>query len=115
LLRRVRDFAEVKNQGKVDLITAKKALELLEVDEKGFDPMDRRILEIIIHRHNGGPVGIESIAASLSEQKDTLEDVYEPYLIQEGFLLRTPRGRVVTDLAYYHLGLTPPKSLNTTL
>lgn len=105
LLRRVRDFADVKNNGVVDLSCARQALELLEVDKRGFDPMDRRILEIIINRHAGGPVGIESIAASVSEQKDTIEDVYEPYLIQEGFLLRTPRGRVVTDLAYEHLGI----------
>lgn len=107
LLRRVRDYAEVKNQGVVDRRCAHQALVMLEVDEKGFDPMDRKILETIIHRHAGGPVGIESIAASLSEQKDTLEDVYEPYLIQEGFLLRTPRGRMVTKLAYEHLGLKP--------
>lgn len=111
LLRRVRDYADVKFDGKVNLDCAKGALELLEVDQKGFDPMDRKILEIVIYRHGGGPVGIESIAASLSEQKDTLEDVYEPYLIQEGFLLRTPRGRVVTDLAYQHLGLEPPKKV----
>lgn len=110
LLKRVRDFADVKNSGRVDLGCAKKALDMLEVDQKGFDPMDRKILEIIIHRHGGGPVGVESIAASLSEQKDTLEDVYEPYLIQEGFLLRTPRGRTVTKLAYEHLGLKPVKS-----
>lgn len=108
LLRRVRDYAQVKNAGKVDLLCARKALDMLEVDERGFDPMDRKILETIIHRHGGGPVGVESIAASLSEQKDTLEDVYEPYLIQEGFLLRTPRGRVVTELAYRHLGVKMP-------
>lgn len=110
LLKRVRDFADVRNAGKVDLACAKKALDMLEVDQKGFDPMDRKILETIIHRHGGGPVGVESIAASLSEQKDTLEDVYEPYLIQEGFLLRTPRGRIVTKLAYEHLGLKPKQN-----
>jgi len=108
LLKRVRDFAEVKNRGQVDLATAKSALELLDVDAEGFDLMDRRILEIIIERHGGGPVGVETIAASLSEQKDTLEDVYEPYLLQEGFLLRTPRGRMVTEKAYAHFGLAAP-------
>lgn len=107
LLRRVRDFAEVKRDGDIDSQCAKEALSLLEVDEKGFDPMDRRILETVIHRYGGGPVGIEALAASVSEQKDTLEDVYEPYLIQEGFLMRTPRGRMVTKQAYLHLGLKP--------
>ncbi len=109
LLKRVRDFAEVKNRGQVDLVTARGALQLLDVDAEGFDLMDRRILEIIIERHGGGPVGVETIAASLSEQKDALEDVYEPYLIQEGFLLRTPRGRMVSEKAYAHFGLVPPK------
>lgn len=109
LLKRVRDFAEVKNRGQVDLATARGALELLDVDAEGFDLMDRRILEIIIERHGGGPVGVETIAASLSEQKDALEDVYEPYLIQEGFLLRTPRGRMVSEKAYAHFGLVPPR------
>jgi len=105
LLKRVRDYADVKNNGLINLNCAKTALEMLEVDAKGFDPMDRKILEVIIHRHDGGPVGIETLAASLSEQKDTLEDVYEPYLIQEGFLLRTPRGRMATKTAYEHLGI----------
>ncbi|MBU0506348.1 MAG: Holliday junction branch migration DNA helicase RuvB [bacterium] len=108
LLKRVRDYADVKYDGHIDLTCAQKGLELLEVDTKGFDPMDRKILKTIIERHGGGPVGIEALAASLSEQKDTLEDVYEPYLLQEGFLLRTPRGRVVTKLAYDHMGI--PKS-----
>lgn len=105
LLKRVRDYADVKNSGMIDLDCARLALEMLEVDVRGFDLMDRRILEVIIHRHDGGPVGIETIAASLSEQKDTLEDVYEPFLIQEGFLMRTPRGRMATRLAYEHFGL----------
>lgn len=105
LLKRVRDYADVKNSGMIDLDCARLALEMLEVDVRGFDLMDRRILEIIIHRHDGGPVGIDTIAASLSEQRDTLEDVYEPYLIQEGFLMRTPRGRMATKLAYEHFGL----------
>jgi holliday junction DNA helicase RuvB len=108
LLKRVRDYADVKYDGHIDLTCAQKGLELLEVDVKGLDPMDQKILKTIIERHGGGPVGIEALAASLSEQKDTLEDVYEPYLLQEGFLLRTPRGRVVTKLAYDHLGI--PKS-----
>ena len=108
LLKRVRDFADVRNRGIVDLGCARKALELLEVDERGFDAMDRRILELIIHQHSGGPVGIETIAATVNEKRDTLEDIYEPYLLQEGFLLRTPRGRVATSLAYEHLGC-PPK------
>jgi Holliday junction DNA helicase RuvB len=106
LLKRVRDYAEVKNKGFVDQTCAGKALEMLEVDRRGFDPMDRKILETIIRHHDGGPVGVETIAASVGEQKDTLEDVYEPYLIQEGFLLRTPRGRVVTERAYQHMGLS---------
>ncbi|MBF0106363.1 MAG: Holliday junction branch migration DNA helicase RuvB [Deltaproteobacteria bacterium] len=105
LLKRVRDYADVKNNGKIDLDCAKRGLEMLEVDEMGFDPMDRKLLEIIIHQHSGGPVGIESLAASVSEQKDTLEDVYEPYLIQEGFLIRSPRGRMATKKAYAHFGL----------
>ncbi len=81
---------------------------MLEIDNMGLDAMDRRLLRLIIEQHKGGPVGIETLAASLSEQKDTLEDVYEPYLLQEGYLLRTPRGRTVTDKACYHLGLTNP-------
>lgn len=105
LLKRVRDFADVKNRGVIDQDCAMGALELLEVDHQGFDPMDRRLLKIIIEQHNGGPVGIETLAASVSEKKDTLEDVYEPYLIQEGFLLRTPRGRMATRKAYQHFNL----------
>lgn len=104
LLKRVRDFADVKNKGLIDLSCAGQALEMLEVDERGFDPMDRKLLQIIIQQHDGGPVGIDSLAASVSEQKDTLEDVYEPYLIQEGFLIRTPRGRMATKKAYEHFG-----------
>lgn len=113
LLKRVRDFADVKFDGHVDHKCARAALSLLEVDEKGFDPMDRKILETVIHRYGGGPVGIEALAASVSEQKDTLEDVYEPFLIQEGFLMRTPRGRMVTKQAYEHLGLTPNEEQNS--
>lgn len=107
LLKRVRDFAEVKNKGLVDLSCAIKALEMMEVDARGFDAMDRKIMEILIRQHDGGPVGIETIAATINEKRDTLEDVYEPYLLQEGFLLRTSRGRMATKLAYEHLGFKP--------
>ena len=109
LLSRARDFAEVEGKGVVDRAMARLALGRLEVDEEGFDKMDRRILEVIIDRYDGGPVGIESLAASLSEDRDTLEEVCEPYLMQAGLLQRTPRGRVATRRAYEHLGLTPPK------
>lgn len=109
LLKRVRDFADVKNQGLIDQNCACRGLTMLEVDERGLDAMDRKILNLIIERHSGGPVGIEALSASLNEQKDTLEDVYEPFLIQEGFLLRTPRGRMASDLAYTHFGLVLPK------
>ena len=103
LLRRVRDFAEVLGSGTVDLKTAEFALGRLEVDEAGFDEMDRRILLTIIEKFDGGPVGIETIAAAVAEPRDTIEDVYEPYLIQNGFLQRTPRGRTATRRAYEHL------------
>ena len=105
LLRRVRDFAEVEGEGRVDLATARHALERLEVDGAGFDDMDRKILLTIIEKFGGGPVGIETISAAVSEPRDTLEDVYEPYLMQNGFLQRTPRGRVATRRAYEHLGV----------
>src|SRR4051812_7862344 len=108
LLRRVRDFAEVRGDGKVTREAAEYALGRLEVDALGLDAGDRKILSTIIKRFDGGPVGIESMAASLAEDRDTLEYVYEPYLIQEGFLVRTPRGRQVTKQAYEHLGLPVP-------
>jgi len=104
LLRRLRDFAEVAGQDAIDLETARRALARLEVDEHGFDELDRRILSTIIEKFGGGPVGIGAIAASLGEDRGTLEDLYEPFLIQEGFLQRTPRGRVATKRAYEHLG-----------
>ncbi|MCK8601369.1 Holliday junction branch migration DNA helicase RuvB [Desulfoferrobacter suflitae] len=104
LLRRVRDYAEVRADGKVTREVADYALGMLEVDHKGFDRMDRKILQTIIEKYDGGPVGIDTLAAAVSEEKGTLEDVYEPYLIQEGFLNKTPRGRVATRLAYEHLG-----------
>jgi len=104
LLRRVRDFAQVRAQGVITEDVAKKALELLDVDEKGFDAMDRRILQLIIEHYDGGPVGIETLAAALSEEKGTIEDVYEPYLIQQGYIRKTPRGRMATKKAYEHFG-----------
>jgi len=103
LLRRVRDYAEVKADGEITMAVADLALKMLDVDEKGFDRMDRKILSTIIEKYDGGPVGIETLAAAVSEEKDTLEDVYEPYMIQEGFLNKTPRGRLATRLAYEHL------------
>ncbi len=108
LLRRVRDFAEVRGDGRITRDAAEYALGRLEVDALGLDASDRRILTTIVQRFDGGPVGIESLAAALAEDRDTLEYVYEPYLIQEGFLLRTPRGRQVTRRAFDHLGVPPP-------
>lgn len=105
LLRRVRDYAEVRADGEITRDVADRALKMLDVDEKGFDRMDRKILSTIIEKYDGGPVGIETLAAAVSEEKDTLEDVYEPYLIQEGYLNKTPRGRLATRLAYEHLGV----------
>ncbi len=111
LLRRVRDFAQVRGDGKIDLGIAKNSLHSLEVDERGLDDMDRRLLITIIEKYNGGPVGIETIAASLREDKETIEDVYEPYLLQEGLIERTPRGRQATKIAYQHFGKDVPKGL----
>jgi len=105
LLRRVRDFAEVEHDGIIDREVADKALGALDVDRKGFDKMDCRILTTIINLFGGGPVGVDTIAAAIGEQKDTLEDVYEPYLIQQGYLARTARGRIATDAAYSHFGI----------
>ena len=106
LLRRLRDFAQVEGTGSIDLDCARSALARLEVDEAGFDEMDRKILLTIIEKFDGGPVGIETIAAAVSEPRDTIEDVYEPYLLQIGFLQRTPRGRVATRHAYAHMGIS---------
>jgi len=105
LLRRVRDFAEVRGDGTVNRLLSDAALNLLEVDEAGFDAQDRRMLRAVIEKFGGGPVGVDSLAAALSEERDTIEDVLEPYLIQQGFLKRTPRGRVAMPRAYLHLGL----------
>ncbi len=115
LLRRVRDFAQVQGDGTITLKVVESAMKRLDVDERGFDEMDRRLLMLIIDKFDGGPVGLETLAAALSEEKDTLEDVYEPYLIQEGFLDRTPRGRQVTRLAYEHFGRKKPASMQEKL
>ncbi|MEX1266282.1 MAG: Holliday junction branch migration DNA helicase RuvB, partial [Woeseia sp.] len=108
LLRRVRDFAEVEGDGVVTGAIAISAMDLLEVDPHGFDAMDRRLLMTIIEKFDGGPVGVESLAAALGEERGTIEDVLEPYLIQQGFMMRTARGRVATRNAYLHFGLAPP-------
>jgi Holliday junction DNA helicase RuvB len=104
LLRRVRDFAEVKSDGRINAEVAALALNMLDVDKQGFDVMDRKLLHAIIERFAGGPVGLENVAAAIGEEKETIEDVIEPFLIQQGFLQRTPRGRIATELAYLHLG-----------
>ena len=109
LLRRVRDYAEVKGDGLINADIALRAMEMLKVDASGFDTMDRRLLKLIIDNFDGGPVGIESIAAAIGEERGTIEDVVEPYLIQQGFMMRTARGRVATKNAYLHFGLAPPQ------
>jgi Holliday junction DNA helicase RuvB len=109
LLRRVRDYAQVRGNGCIDRATAMAALEMLQVDAHGFDDMDRRLLRTIIDKYDGGPVGLNTLAAALAEEEDAIEEVYEPFLIQIGFLDRTPRGRVATRLAYQHFGLEPPR------
>lgn len=111
LLRRIRDFAQVKGRGVIDLEIAQYSLLALDIDEKGLDEMDRKFLFAIIEKFGGGPVGIETLSAAIREEKDTLEDVYEPYLLQEGLIDRTPRGRFATKLAYQHLGLSAPQGL----
>lgn len=109
LLRRARDFAEVLGDGRLEQQSAQQALDRLDVDHAGLDEMDRRLLRLLIEHYNGGPVGIETLAAALSEARDTLEDVYEPYLLQQGYLARTARGRVATERAYRHLGAAIPQ------
>lgn len=106
LLRRVRDYADVKSQGVVNQTIASAALDMLEVDNEGFDIMDRKLLHAIIDKFMGGPVGLDNVAAAIGEERETIEDVLEPFLIQQGFLQRTPRGRIVTDRAYQHFGIT---------
>jgi len=109
LLRRVRDFAEVKGGGRLTESIARNALDMLEVDEHGLDLLDRALLSAVIEKFDGGPVGVDSLAAAIGEERGTIEDVIEPYLIQQGFLMRTPRGRVATRTAWRHLGLEPPR------
>jgi holliday junction DNA helicase RuvB len=112
LLRRVRDFAQVEGDGIITEDVAKRALEMLEIDPLGLDEIDRKLLLTIIEKFDGGPVGVNTLAAATSEEKSTLEDIYEPFLMQIGFLHRTPRGRVATPLAYKHLGFKPTRTRN---
>jgi Holliday junction DNA helicase RuvB len=111
LLRRIRDFAQVKGTGVIEMAITKEALHAMDVDNMGFDEMDRKLLLAIIEKYSGGPVGLETLAASIREEKDTIEDVYEPFLLQEGFVERTPRGRVATKRAYEHFGLKKGEEL----
>ena len=108
LLKRVRDYSEVKSDNLISLKEAREALQLLDVDNAGFDKVDNKILEAIVDNFNGGPVGIETLSYFIGEELGTIEDVYEPYLLQKGFIIRTPRGRVATDKAYEHLGRVNP-------
>ncbi len=109
LLRRVRDYAEMKTSGQITAPVADAALKMLDVDPLGFDVMDRKLLEAVVHRFDGGPVGLDNLAAAIGEERDTIEDVIEPYLIQQGYLQRTPRGRIATAATYVHLGLAAPQ------
>jgi Holliday junction DNA helicase RuvB len=115
LLRRVRDYAQVRANGRVDAATADAALAMLKVDANGFDQMDRRLLGAVIEKFDGGPVGVDNLAAAIGEERGTIEDVLEPYLIQQGFLMRTPRGRMATRAAYEMFGLRPPRTQETAL
>ncbi len=109
ILKRVRDFAQVKGDGCITQELAREALSMMEIDHQGFDVMDRKLLLTLIEKFGGGPVGLETLSAALSEEKGTLEEVYEPFLLQKGFLERTPRGRMATETAYRHFGFTPVK------
>ena len=109
LLRRVRDYAEVKGNGAITKAMADSALIMLDVDPVGFDLMDRKLLEAVLFKFSGGPVGLDNLAAAIGEERDTIEDVLEPYLIQQGFIQRTPRGRIATPAAYSHFGVSPPR------
>jgi Holliday junction DNA helicase RuvB len=111
LLRRTRDFAQVKGDGVIEIEITRDALHAMDVDKMGFDEMDRKLLLTIIEKYGGGPVGLETLASSIREEKDTIEDVYEPFLLQEGFIERTPRGRIATNIAYTHFGLTKDREL----
>ncbi|MDZ7340381.1 MAG: Holliday junction branch migration DNA helicase RuvB [candidate division KSB1 bacterium] len=115
LLRRIRDFAQVAGDGKIDLQVAIQSLQKLDVDEKGLDEMDKRIIKTIMTKFNGGPVGINTLALAVGEESDTLEEVYEPFLVQQGFLNRTPRGRVVTEIAYRHFGVADNRQMQKNL
>ncbi|MNH04027.1 Holliday junction ATP-dependent DNA helicase RuvB [compost metagenome] len=115
LLRRVRDYAEVRGKGHITKPVADMALNLLDVDERGFDHQDRRLLLTMIEKFDGGPVGVDSLAAAISEERHTIEDVLEPYLIQQGYIMRTPRGRVVTRHAYLHFGLNIPNRMGESI
>ncbi|HFD79123.1 MAG TPA: Holliday junction branch migration DNA helicase RuvB, partial [Gammaproteobacteria bacterium] len=115
LLRRVRDYAEIKAQGVVTAEVVERAMRMLEVDDQGFDSQDRRLLRTIIEKFDGGPVGVDNLAAAIGEERGTIEDVLEPYLIQQGFLVRTPRGRMATRSAWLHVGLKPPAREGETL
>ena len=108
----MRDYAEVKGDGRINKDMADRALAMLDVDPIGFDVMDRKLLEAIIHRFDGGPVGLDNVAAAIGEERETIEDVIEPYLIQQGYLQRTPRGRIATAAAFRHLGLAAPQDAN---
>jgi len=110
LLRRVRDYAEVKGEGRITREIADAALKMLDVDPVGFDLMDRKLLEAVLFKFSGGPVGLDNLAAAIGEERDTIEDVLEPYLIQQGYLQRTPRGRIATPSAYQHFGVTAPRT-----
>lgn len=111
LLRRTRDYAEVKGEGKIDLLIAQRSLDMLRIDEVGLDDLDRSVLDAIVNRFAGGPVGLDTLAASLSEEKDTITDIVEPFLLQEGFIQRTPQGRIATDRAYAHIGTPRQETL----
>jgi len=113
LLRRVRDYAQVKAEGHISAEVADQALKMLKVDNNGFDVMDRKLLSAVINKFDGGPVGVDNLAAAIGEERGTIEDVLEPFLIQQGFLMRTPRGRVATQAAYLHFGLTPKPASDT--
>jgi len=115
ILRRVRDYAQIKGEGVITEEIAQKALSILEIDKKGLDPMDRKILQTILYKFGGGPVGIKTLAMAVNEEPDTIEEVYEPYLIREGLINRTPKGRVATGLLYEYLGESPPSSLQQRL
>ncbi len=111
LLRRVRDYAQVRADGRISADIARAALSLLDVDDKGLDVMDRKLLAAVMEKFDGGPVGVDNLAAAIGEERETIEDVLEPYLIQQGYLMRTPRGRMATKLAWHHVGLSPPASV----